>query len=739
MLRFPLLRSEPRIGGPLTLLAGLGLCLFSLKLPAAAEPLPEKLTLNLKAAGDFKPGPVVLRFVGPSSVEIHELTLPWQGTLPFTPPARLEVDCHGCWRQALALESGLTEASFEIWPAGRIVGKLAPDSPLPEVLRLHFNPVRLSAFDKPKATPAGMSVCQLETRTFSCETAAAALDLKLEAPGFVPHYFWRREPAPGADLDLGPLTLEKGASIAGWVDLPPAIKPEKVEVRLEITTTGFQGDPVLGTQLRRKEHRATVDTKGFFQFRGIEPGAWTVAAHAPDRPQGPPEMASLRRDEELVLRRPLELPEPGRLRVLIEPTDKAWSFSILRGSKTSHVDTIVASAKPSASGWVEFSALPIGTFSYRIEDQNDGIWQSADFEILPGDNPPLLLQVPLVEVAGKVLLGEDPVPAAIHFGAMGPEQILIQANKDGLFAGHLPRTGQWELAVELAGAGYVRLDPIRIEADSTELELRIPGASLEGSVYEDGRPKSDVVVLVKDQAGQGRLLGNANTDAEGKFRITGLDGGTLGVLAKSTDRQSEWMVVDLPTDSKKKQLRLDLLQSLQVRGRALLQGMPLPAAKIVVLPQPSHLGRSSSLSGVDGSFEVRMPAKSSGATVMGITQGYAAVFRNVPARAGQSILSAGDLVFGEPAGSLELRGLACRPGSDTLLYAGVSLDCFELFAALLAVNQVAETTDTITLLGLPPGEFLFCENKSGICRNTLVTGGETAILNWHSSMEESKN
>ncbi len=449
------------------------------------------------------------------------------------------------------------------------------------------------------------------------------------------------------------------------------------------------------------------------------------------RTDGPAVPLVVERDREVVVREVLELPEPGRLRVFLEPGGQAWSFLLLARRPGSHVEEIVRQGTPDESGWIELDGLRAGSFGYRVDDAEGGIWKSGEIEIQGGDNPPLIVEIPQIPVTGIVLLGKERVAARILFGAMGEQQIPVYSDEEGNFEASLPRDGRWEMAAELPEAGYVRLAPVQVPKTGGELTLRIPGASVAGRVYGGGKPQANVVVLVQDDDDGKRILGTGLSDADGRFRTTGLTGGKLRVWAWSQDRQSEQLQLELEEGEARTDLRLDLIASQKIRGRLLAEGAPLPGATIFALPVPSQLGRTTAVSGIDGSFEILLPARSAGATLIGLAHGYAAAIENVPPRSGER-----DLQLRAGAGELNLRGLVCRPNSHTLTYGAASLDLFAFWIALLSADLATDEGEALTLRGLPQGPYLICEVGNGKCSEAVVTAGSSATLEFVPPKEE---
>jgi hypothetical protein len=107
-------------------------------------------------------------------------------------------------------------------------------------------------------------------RNWTCSRVPATeFDLTILTRGFAPEYRWAVLVPPGGNLDLGPLALRQGASVAGWVQISPgsALDPNCI-VRLspaEVT----DNSPVL---------TAKVQGQGFFQLTGVAPGTYVLEA-----------------------------------------------------------------------------------------------------------------------------------------------------------------------------------------------------------------------------------------------------------------------------------------------------------------------------------------------------------------------------------------------------------------------------------------------------------------------------
>ena len=137
--------------------------------------------------------------------------------------------------------------------------------------------------------------------------------------------------------------------------------------------------------------------------------------------------------------------------------------------------------------------------------------------------------------------------------------------------------------VSASAPGYVaageRQVPVALSTGG-EVELTLePGGALEGLVLDaDGRPLPDAFVFVYRD---GQRLGQAPSDAQGRFRVSELDPGPVELFARSRDRAR---CARLPAEARPGQVQLVTLRlapGAQVTGTvSTARGEPLPEVEV---------------------------------------------------------------------------------------------------------------------------------------------------------------
>ena len=98
----------------------------------------------------------------------------------------------------------------------------------------------------------------------------------------------------------------------------------------------------------------------------------------------------------------------------------------------------------------------------------------------PGTSPCWEIRLPLVEVRGRVTLGDEPIAATFWFGgAYGERRIRFEPDAEGRFEGLLPEEGLWPVHL-VSGAESLRLPlkPVEVKVSQgksfAEVEIRVP-------------------------------------------------------------------------------------------------------------------------------------------------------------------------------------------------------------------------------------------------------------------------
>lgn len=164
-----------------------------------------------------------------------------------------------------------------------------------------------------KPVPSVTTVCPVTRGVARCLLPAGRLDVRLGVPGHLPAFLWGVRLAAGASTRVAPYRLEPGSGVAGRVE--GALSAVAIRLRLDRTTTRA------GTETGRAFHQTRADARGFFQFRGIEPGSYSLRARADELTA---ELAITVSTDFLELGEPLLLLPPLHLSIRVEPALTPW-------------------------------------------------------------------------------------------------------------------------------------------------------------------------------------------------------------------------------------------------------------------------------------------------------------------------------------------------------------------------------------------------------------------------------
>lgn len=301
-------------------------------------------------------------------------------TLPEGTTWRVCVEAEDLWGRCslVAVEEGGGPRSvqLETWPVGYLAGKLrlaAGEEALPDRVSVTVQtPVRPG---RPQEIPETSRRCEKRGEDgFRCPVPAGVLDVTLRAPSFVAHDFWSLSIGAGDERSLGTLELEKGASLAGRVEVVDGeIGAGSCTARLK----PFVGQGPGWREAERKagsEAVAAVHPTGAFRVGGVAPGTYVLIVEqegfAPAR-AFPVELA---RESETRLREPVVLRRPLTLRFELSPASdwlgRPWAVELHRQADFSSgfEDEEPTRRRASDQGIVEIADQAPGTFALRIFD-----------------------------------------------------------------------------------------------------------------------------------------------------------------------------------------------------------------------------------------------------------------------------------------------------------------------------------------------------------------------------------
>ena len=458
----------------------------------------------------------------------------------------------------------------------------------------------------------------VEDGRFAIKLPRAVLDLRFAFPDAAPVYVWGRDLRSGDAEGLGPFLLEAGASVTGWV--------ENAESELPVTAARVTalplGDPATGGRLLETWEVETEDN-GFFQLRALAPGIYRLEVAAEGMlPTVLAEVEAEPGSETTV--GTISLRQPSLLEVHltppVSPGGKPWTvvFDPVDAGSGETGPTVVANT----DGVAEVRGLRDDEYYVKVQDEAGDDLLLERFDVSARDQ--LFLDVPVMSVEGRVLLGGEPVEGTVILQGGRGDRTELRSGGDGVFHGWMARPERpWLLAtVRWVSGGQDRSRTLEVvpEFDDTQmtLDIRLPDGSIFGSVVDDlGIARPGVAVrATPDRQSDKFSEVRAETDRSGRFHFTGLDRGVYHLQAGGNGSSaSEIVTVDLADAFPPSQVRLTLQPTRPVEIAVFQQGRAVAGATVRLdglRPVPFSLAITT---GPDGRFVAQVPQVTSRAVV----------------------------------------------------------------------------------------------------------------------------
>jgi len=706
------------------------------------EGLPALTTVTVHA--DFRSGtepqePDLRRTVVCAPAADCELSLPagtaWELALDvpglWMAPQVLTVGPDACGTTLTPLPTGTVSASLSV-PKG---------DPLPEQVSLRFQSTA------EKGAPPGVdrheARCELDERAVSCILPVGSWDLRLRATGYVSHYFRQVSVAPGSDSSLGSARLQHGSSVVGWVTtVSGPASPRQCRVRLEAPLPAVPENPEVVSRSAQRALETAIDDRGFFHLRDVPVGTYRLTASQPGF--APAVVAPLRvlTNAETELREPIVLLRPAELHLLVDPPiapdQQPWHLFVLQpGQITGHAEK-VAEGRCGPNGAFTRTGIAPGPITIEIQDSRGSVYLRQDTAFEPGA-PPIVFDLPVVRLEGRLSLGKQPLAASLRFIRWKPAQeVRTAADEDGRFEVVLPGEGTWKVAVS-ASIPPVRRQLSGVEVKATNgkasVRLTIPDSVLEGAVrYEDGTPASDVSVNVLELIE--RTAHQLVTDTTGRFTVRGLDG-EVQLVAEATRAgrtlTSDTVQVTVTPESSSPHANLVLREKQPLAGRLVDSiGSALAGAFVLALPYPSGTGLAAfenDVTDVDGTFAVDLPGGTQQVELIAMAPGHALTARWVTVSTQEVgfviARDAGTIVIEVPPDAVDpMTGLV-----PVLFQDGAMLDLPTLGTWSAGHGRPRlPTSGRMEIPGLAPGNYRLCLVPLGQVSAALATAGRLGVV-----------
>ena len=230
----------------------------------------------------------------------------------------------------------------------------------------------------------------------------------------------------------------------------------------------------------------------------------------------------------------------------VDPDGRPWQLTV--DATAPRWRRIADKAPASADGRWARRGLTAGSYRVAVKSADGTPWLQRFFE-LGADSGPLSLRLGFVAVAGRVLLGTQPLRARlVFFNEAGGEPVTLTSDDDGRFQGLLPgRARRPGDPLDRRGARGATADHRRLEGVSVPSAGR-RGERLAGAGAADGRgarnrgvrggrtPERRPGHLRRHERGARTV---AATDDAGSFELPELPPGSYTAVAESAEGVSE--------------------------------------------------------------------------------------------------------------------------------------------------------------------------------------------------------
>jgi hypothetical protein len=663
-----------------------------------------------------------------TSVAHVSLLPPYRGSLPLDLERNwlIELEARGFWAPLEEWGGRDRPKSLVLsaWPAGRLLARLQAGATrgIPPSAR-----VRLIAASPPSGGPRQPPdtelVCPVDEESrVDCPIPAGVWHVRLKPMGFLPTFRWNQRIGPGETADFGKQVLRRGASIFGQVVVEDGpLDPDALSVRARRLT-----DPVRSRAeqdaSRQHEYSTRVNAWGYFEFAGVEPGAYEITAQQPDTAPSTIRPVEVESDTASELRAPIVLRRPATLEVVVEPAldpfGVPWTLALLRPDPLSPSlsEVVIRGSSDEAGNW-RVPGLPRERFDLELRDSKASVWSTRQVEVV-GGNELVVVELRTVRVSGSVRLGDDPLRAELVFSDPdGSAEFRTDAWDDGSFEVVLTRAGRWLVDIRSAAPAVdrrrVAIEVRPNRSGRASIALCLPGVRVAGEVVDERGapvPGARVELTAHDASRRGSSFEARN---DGTFEGYGLEPGAYDVTAKAAGLRSEPTLVTLHEDLDPLELRLVVRSTRTLKGQVWSSGGPVAGAQVYALAigaagaltQP-NLARARS--GVDGLFSLEVPGGSAAVGIVAFSPG-----RALGVALANDLEASSNLVVALEArgGTVRLRTPAGREPesapSGLLVIDGVAID-LGLLRPWIDANRGSWETGAVTIPAMPAAEYLFC-------------------------------
>jgi hypothetical protein len=617
--------------------------------------------------------------------------------LSSAPRWRVHAIADGCWSAPAEVNGNAEAMTLALWPAAKIVATLAPPrgEKAPEAVQLRV---------RGKDIPDAVVDCTRAKERWNCEVPATELDVRIAASGFVPHYLWGVRPAH----DAGTLALQRGASISGLAALPS--RGAEGPITITLAPDAFTDAPRAGLGT----FTTTANERGFFQFSGLAPGAWTITA---SKSGWSPAQARVVISEaaETALADVLTLRPLARVELTLDPPRDVggadWMVKLER--EPSWGTRLPVAESASSEGRWQSEPLEGGLYFITVRDANGAVVHTGGQMIEPG-MAPLPIRIDRVVVRGTVTLGGEPVKARLTFNDSAGKRVRMTSDAEGRFEGAIAGSERSRWSVEVTPddtRATITLRKVRIEPRDgvADVEIELPDGRISGkTIDEAGQPvRASLRVYGEDDSA------STTAGADGTFSIAGLEPGKAQLRASTRDLDSGFVPHTIHGADDDEPITLVLPRKLKASITIETpSGRPFAGALVYIITSRNMM--VDGVSGPNGRVPVASPAADPIVHVIVNAPGYPLAMRAVPL-----------------TGDDEQRRVRLTPVAGRMLvpretYIGrKGMPVMNMYAWLdPPPNTLRTSVPGGHLLDFEPGEYRFCtDSTERRCVDRVVTPG----------------
>ena len=533
---------------------------------------------------------------------------------PGTWSLKATTDGHWSPQTTVSMADSEVQVLLRLWPTGLLAGHVQGPvgEMLPDNLHMLFRSVP-GVTPSSTAIPLGRVECPIVDTTWRCEVPAGLLDLQMAAAGFIRRFLWDVEMEAGEITRLRDVVLRRGSSVFGWVVSEDGSRVDGTDVELLPSAAVQQSDPIARRRASTLKLATVANHRGFFQLDAVKPGDYVLTASREPLASARVTVRVLEGQATEIADPPMTLRLPRKLEVFVDPpsppgTTELWAAELLQlDTRGNVVGKFAEGVVPLDGTWL-IEAISVGNYLLSITTTDGDRWHQEMLAV--EENPqPAFVTIPAVEIRGNVRIGKKPLQAHIKFGGKyGSQNVGLDTDEEGSFAGLLPRPGRWKIEIEAAEPPLIR----RVQKEVVEgedLDIVFPDTRVTGLVVdEEGRGVGRAIVRVT-HLDEPRATAEPRTDHEGRFEIVGLPTGRTVFMAEDANRYSDSQEFMIAEKMEMPEFRLVLRRMLRLTGRVVSDAGGVPGARITAISvQAPFWGSPISTSGADGNFELALPA-----------------------------------------------------------------------------------------------------------------------------------